>query len=46
MTGEKWVAGEIAFRDRMPPLAAETLNEAHTPPAPDGSVGALSPFPF
>jgi len=28
MTGEKWVAGEVAFQDRMPPLTADKMSEA------------------
>ena len=28
MSGEKWVAGEMVFQDRMPPLAAGEMNEA------------------
>lgn len=39
MTGEKWVAGEVAFQDRMPPLVAERMNEAQRKAAAEFAAG-------
>jgi|SRR5438552_5589668 len=39
MTREKWVAGEVAFQDRMPPLAAEKMNEAQRKAAAELTAG-------
>jgi 4-carboxymuconolactone decarboxylase len=39
MTGEKWVAGEMAFQDRMPPLAADKMNEAQRKAAAELAAG-------
>ena len=39
MSGEKWVAGEVAFQDRMPPLAAEKMNEAQRKAAAELAAG-------
>src|SRR6266571_302901 len=39
MTGEKWVAGGVAFQDRMPPLAAERMNEAQRKAAAELTAG-------
>ena len=39
MTREKWVPGEVAFQDRMPPLAAEKMNEAQRKAAAELTAG-------
>src|SRR5262252_8804262 len=39
MTGEKWVAGEVAFQDRMPPLTADKMNEAQRKAAAEMAAG-------
>lgn len=39
MTGEKWVAGEVAFQDRMPPLAADKMSEAQRKAAAELAAG-------
>ena len=39
MTGEKWVAGEVAFQDRMPPLAADKMSEAQRKAAAELTAG-------
>src|SRR5947207_13682953 len=39
MTGEKWVAGGVAFQDRMPPLAAERMTAAQRKAADELTAG-------
>lgn len=39
MNGQKWVTGEVAFQDRMPPLAAEKMNEAQRRAAAEMTAG-------
>jgi len=39
MTGEKWDAGEVAFQDRMPPLAADKMSEAQRKAAAELTAG-------
>lgn len=39
MNGQKWVTGEVAFQDRMPPLAADKMNEAQRKAAAELTAG-------
>ena len=39
MTEEKWIAGHVAFQDRMPPLAADKMNEAQRKAAMEMAAG-------
>lgn len=39
MTEEKWTAGHVAFQDRMPPLAADKMNEAQRKAAMEMAAG-------
>ena len=39
MTGDKWTVGQVAFQDRMPPLAADKMNEAQRKAAAELTAG-------
>ncbi|MGH7944879.1 MAG: carboxymuconolactone decarboxylase family protein [Opitutaceae bacterium] len=39
MTEDKWTVGQVAFRDRMPPLAADKMNEAQRKAAAELTAG-------
>ncbi|HET7765852.1 MAG TPA: carboxymuconolactone decarboxylase family protein [Burkholderiales bacterium] len=39
MTEEKWTAGHVAFQDRMPPLAADKMNDAQRKAAAEMAAG-------